>query len=447
MVEFPSDFLWGTATASFQIEGATRADGRGESVWDRFCATPGKVHQGDTGDIACDHYHRYPEDVAIMKDIGVKGYRFSIAWPRILPQGIGTVNEAGIAFYDSLVDKLLEAGITPFATLYHWDLPQALQDKQGGWLSRDIADQFANYTDVISRALGDRVKHWATFNEPFVFVLVGYGLEHHAPGVGDMKCVPQVGHHMLVAHGNAVSVLRQNVKDGQVGIVYNVNSVHVTDDSPETRQRQQEDHLFTNRWLLDPVLLGSYPSELLASERFADVQIQPGDMDIIHQPIDFIGANYYTWHLIKGESNRVISATPDYQNLDEIQYTEMNWAIYPPGMYEILKRLNDDYHPPAIYITENGAAFNDVLEPNGDVHDPQRVQYLRDHFSYAARAIQDGVPLKGYFVWSLLDNFEWAHGYSKRFGLVYTDYPTGNRYLKDSAKFYQRVIKANGLPD
>jgi beta-glucosidase len=444
MVQFPSDFVWGAATASFQIEGATHDDGRGESIWDRFCATLGKVHNGDTGNVACDHYHRYPEDVAIMKDIGVKAYRFSIAWPRILPQGVGPVNEAGLAFYDRLVDTLLEAGITPFATLYHWDLPQALQDKQGGWLSRDIVEQFVNYADIVSQALGDRVRHWATFNEPIVFVAVGYRYGGHAPGLTEPDKELQVAHHVLLAHGSAVPVLRQNVKDAQVGIVYNVSPVHVMDDSPESEQRRQIDHIRSNRWFLDPVLLGSYPSEILKSEQ---LKIEPGDMEIIHRPIDFIGVNYYTWHLIKNSSKRIISADPAYQNLDDIKYTKMDWAIYPPGLYEVLKRLQDDYNPPAIYVTENGAAFEDVLTPSGEVHDEQRAQYLHDHFYQAWRAIQDGVALKGYFVWSLLDNFEWAFGYSKRFGIVYTDYPTGNRYPKDSAKFYQRVIRANGLLD
>ena len=434
---FPFNFVWGAATASYQIEGGAHEDGRGESVWDRFSHTPGKVTNGDTGDVAADHYHRYQEDVALMREIGLDAYRFSIAWPRILPQGDGPVNEAGLAFYDRLVDALLHAGITPFATLYHWDLPQTLQDRQGGWYARDSIEQFVNYADIVSRRLGDRVKHWTTFNEPRVFIAAGYVTGEHAPGLTDWAVALQAAHHVLVAHGQAVPVLRANVRNAEVGIVYALNPVEAVGDDPEMLARQRVLDAQVNRWFTEPVLLGQYPDEILEMPKAAGLRVAAGDMQIMQADLDFIGANYYSRTRINPES------VPSPQS----EYTAMGWEIYPQGLYDTLARLYENYRPRAIYVTETGAAFDDVISPDGMVHDPRRVAYLREHFRMAWRAIQAGIPLRGYFVWSLLDNFEWAHGYSKRFGLVHVDYDTGDRRLKDSARFYQSVIAVNGLPE
>lgn len=442
---FPHDFLWGAATASYQIEGAVHEDGRGESVWDRFSHTPGKVANGDTGDVAADHYHRYREDVALMRELGLKGYRFSIAWPRILPQGDGPVNEAGLDFYDRLVDELLAANITPFATLYHWDLPQTLQDRQGGWISRDIVGQFTHYADVVTRRLGDRVRYWSTLNEPRIFTWLGYIEGIHAPGLTDWPTGVQAAHHVMLAHGSAFRVMRQNLgADGQIGIAYALSPIETTSDDPEVLARQRELDARTNRWFLDPVLLGEYPPELLESPHWANLRIQPGDMELIHTSLDFAGINYYSRTLL-GPQDDSRGDLNDTERLPEAEYTAMGWEVYPQGLYTTLMRIHERYGLPALYVTENGAAFDDVPAPDGSVHDPRRVAYLREHFRAAQRAITDGVPLKGYFVWSLMDNFEWALGYEKRFGILYVDYATGARTFKDSARFYQSVIRANAV--
>lgn len=430
---FPSDFLWGAATASYQVEGAAFEDGKGESIWDRFSHTPGRIKHGDIGDVACDHYHRYLEDVAIMQTIGLQAYRFSISWPRILPQGDGAVNEAGLDFYDRLVDALLAAHIEPLATLYHWDLPQALQDRQGGWASRHIAEQFAHYADVVSRRLGDRVKRWATLNEPHVVAVVGYQHGHHAPGVADPVVAAQVSHHLLLAHGMAVPVLRANVgPKAQIGIVNNQGLIENRPGASEEEQAQRDfADAFVNRLFMDTIFHGVYPEELKNAPGFAEIVMEPGDFEIMCAPLDFVGVNYYTRHVV-GQSR-----------IPNAEYTTMDWEVYPEGLYRVLTRIHRDYAPKAIYVTESGAAFGDVVSADGRVHDARRVSYLREHFRMAAKAIQDGVPLRGYFVWSLLDNFEWAYGYTQRFGIVRVEYETGQRILKDSAYFYQSVIRAN----
>ncbi len=434
---FPSDFLWGTATASYQVEGAAFEDGKGESIWDRFSHTPGKIKNGDTGDVACDHYHRYLEDVEIMRTLGMKAYRFSIGWPRILPEGDSAVNEAGLDFYDRVVDAVLDAGIVPLATLYHWDLPQALQDRQGGWASRAIVPQFAHYADVVSRRLGDRVKFWATLNEPHVITFTGHEYGHHAPGIADRAIAAQVAHHLLLAHGTAVPVLRANIgADAQIGIVNNQAYFDTLPGASE-QDRVQRDmaDAFVNRIFMDPIFHGHYPTAVENAPGFAELTIKPGDFEIIQAPLDFVGINYYSRHVIGQARN------PD------AEYTTMGWEVYPDGLYKTLTRVDQDYKPKAIYITENGAAFEDTVAADGCVHDERRVAYLREHFRRAAQAIQDGVPLRGYFVWSLMDNFEWAHGYSQRFGIVRVEYETGQRIPKDSAAYYQSVIRANGVID
>ncbi|GAB4111940.1 MAG: GH1 family beta-glucosidase [Roseiflexaceae bacterium] len=440
-VQFPKGFLWGAATASFQIEGSTKADGRGESIWDRFAATPGKVLNGDTGDPACDHYQRWREDVALMRDLGVKAYRFSVAWPRILPGGSGSVNEAGLDFYDRLVDELLRAGITPYPTLYHWDLPQVLQDK-GGWANRDTAMAFVEYADAVTRVLGDRVKNWITHNEPWCVAFLGYWLGEHAPGIKQGP-VLEAAHHVLLSHGMAVPIIRANSAGAQVGITLNFSPADPASESEADRQAAWTHDGFFNRWFLDPVFRGSYPQDMLDRySSFAAPPVQPGDLQQIAAPIDFLGVNYY--------NRAVICADPQgpfgYGWVrPEGEYTDMDWEVYPDALRRLLVRIQNDYQPKRMFITENGAAYPDTLSPTGAVQDPGRVNYLRGHLAACEQAIAEGAKLEGYFVWSLMDNFEWAWGYTKRFGIVYVDYASQRRILKDSARFYRSVIQQNGF--
>ncbi len=444
MAQFPENFRWGVATAAYQIEGAVQEDGRGESIWDRFCHTPGHIIHGETGDIACDHYHRYPQDIQLMQELGLRNYRFSIAWPRILPNGRGQVNAAGLDFYERLVDALLGAGIEPFVTLYHWDLPQALQDEVGGWNSRETSHAFANYADVVSRRLGDRVKYWITLNEPWVSSFVGNEMGVHAPGLKDPRTAWQVSHNLLLGHGLAVPLLRANgTPDTRVGITLVLTPVEPATDSPEDQQLAIAADGKQNRWFLDPIFRGSYPQDVL--DRLAQQNILPtiedGDNAIIARPVDFLGLNYYYRTIL----HRLPSGETEQVQPEGAEYTTMGWEVYPPGLHTLLSRLHNEYHVPAIYITENGAAFPDTLTPDGQVHDPQRLNYLREHFLQAQQAISEGVPLLGYFVWSLMDNFEWAVGYEQRFGIVYTDYSTQRRIIKDSGHWYSKVIAKNAV--
>lgn len=442
---FPSDYVWGAATASYQIEGAWNEDGKGESIWDRFSHTPGRIANGDTGDVACDHYHRWREDVGLMKELGLKAYRFSISWPRVLPEGRGRANPSGLDFYSMLVDALLEAGIEPFVTLYHWDLPQALQD-QGGWPARPTAEAFVEYADLATRRLGDRVKHWLTLNEPFVSAFVGYLEGRHAPGLSDLGEALASAHHLLLAHGWAVPVVRSNAPGTQVGIALNLGGQTPASASVVDRAAAWQRDGVVNRWFLDPISARGYPADIVDHYGHPMGFVQPGDMEVIAASIDFLGVNYYTRTIVRstetaeaGDAPRTAQANP--------KRTDMGWEVYPEGLYEVLGRLHFDYRFPALYVTENGAAYSDRLDTDGSVQDPRRVAYLKGHFGAAARAIAAGVPLRGYFVWSLLDNFEWGHGYSKRFGLVYVDYPTQRRVLKGSAHWYGRVIAANAVVD
>jgi len=441
---FPDGFVWGTATAAYQIEGAVREDGRGESIWDRFCHTPGKIAGGDTGDVADDHYHRWQEDLHIMKELGLGAYRFSIAWPRVIPDGIGAVNPAGLDFYDRLVDALLAAGIEPYVTLYHWDLPQALQDK-GGWPNRDSVGWFTDYAAVVSARLGDRVHYWITHNEPHVAAFEGYGTGRHAPGLCDPKAALQAAHHLLLSHGLAVPVLRENGDERtQVGITLNLTWVDAASDRPADVEAARRFDGAVNRLFLDALFKGAYPADFLAYTRDMAPRIESDDLLQISAPIDFLGVNYYSRSLIaddpKGGLLAARQVVPAYAEL-----TEMGWEVYPEGLYKLLRRVHDDHRPRALYITENGCAVADRVV-DGRVHDDRRIAYLREHLLQARRAIDEGVPLRGYFVWSLLDNFEWAFGYSKRFGLVYVDYSTQARILKDSARWYQQVATANAVP-
>ncbi len=443
ITSFPSDFIWGAATASYQIEGAWDEDGKGESIWDRFSHTPGRVANGDTGDVAADHYHRWREDVALMQEIGLQAYRFSIAWPRLLPQGRGSINQAGLDFYDRLVDGLLEAGIEPFVTLYHWDLPQALQD-EGGWPARSTAEAFVAYADLASRTLGDRVRYWMTLNEPSVSAIIGYLEGRHAPGHTDLDEALAAAHHLLLAHGWAVPVIRGNSPQAQVAIVLNLSPQTPASSSAADRAAAWQQDGVVNRWFLDPLSARGYPPDIVQHHGRPMDFVQDGDLEAIAAPLDFLGVNYYTRGIARS------SAVPEAENAPQTAFpnperTEMGWEVYPEGLYELLGRLHFDYRFPALYVTENGAAYPDQIGPDGRVDDAARVAYLEAHFIEAARAIAAGVPLRGYFVWSLMDNFEWAHGYSKRFGLVYVDYRTQRRILKTSAHWYRRVIAANGV--
>jgi beta-glucosidase len=442
---FPEGFIWGAATSAYQIEGAWREDGKGESIWDRFSHTPGKIANSGTGDVACDHYHRWREDVTLMQELGLGAYRFSIAWARLLPEGRGRVNQAGLDFYDRLVDALLEAGIQPFATLYHWDLPQALQDA-GGWPARATAEAFVEYADLASRALGDRLQHWITLNEPFVSAIVGHLEGRHAPGHSDLDETLAAAHHLLLAHGWAVPVIRRNSPGARVGIVLVL--IPQTPASPSAADRAaawRHDGVL-NRWFLDPLSARGYPADIVQHYGRPMGFVQPGDLEAIAASLDFLGVNYYSRGIVRSDAVAEAENAPRTAFPGE-ERTEMGWEVYPTGLYAVLGRLHFEYHFPELYITENGAACPDQIGPDGQVDDPLRVSFLKRHLTEAARAIAAGVPLRGYFAWSLMDNFEWAYGYRKRFGLVYVDYPTQRRILKTSAHWYRRVIAANRLVD
>ncbi len=447
---FPDDFVWGAATAAYQIEGAVNEDGRGPSIWDTFSHTPGKTLNGDTGDVACDHYHRWQDDVKLMQELGLPAYRFSIAWPRVLPEGTGQPNERGLDFYDRLVDALLAANITPFVTLYHWDLPQALQDR-GGWPNRDTVEAFVEYTDVVAGRLGDRVTYWITHNEPWVSGFLGHYRGEHAPGLTDLRVALQAVHHLLLSHGRAIPVLRSAREAVQVGITLNLSPAYPVTPSPEDQAAARRHDGYQNRWFLDPVYGRGYPEDML--QLYGDLlpQMEASDLDIMAAPTDFLGVNYYNPARVRAApftANPLGYSTRSAKELaaEGREITAMGWEGAPETLTGLLLRLHHDYGPRAIYITENGAAFDDQVT-NGRVHDPRRIAFLRSHFQAAHEALSRGVPLRGYFVWSLMDNFEWAYGYSKRFGIVYVDYETQARIPKDSAYWYQRVIAENAVLD
>jgi beta-glucosidase len=440
-MQFPADFVWGAATAAYQIEGAVAEDGRGESIWDRFTATPGKILNGDHGGVACDFYHRYRDDVRLMRQLGMDAYRFSVAWPRILPQGRGDVNPAGLDFYDRLVDELLANGIEPFLTLYHWDLPQVLEDR-GGWPVQETVEAFVEYTEVVAARLGDRVRYWITQNEPWVIAWLGYATGQDAPGRTCEADAVAAGHHVLVAHGRAVEVLRRDVPGAQVGIAIDLLPMHPLTDSEANVGAARDEDAVRNRWFLDPVLRGEYPAEgLLRLEsmlppRFSD------DMRTISTPLDFLGINYYRRHIVQAGP---LGGRPTIVDPEDAELTGMGWEVYPDALYELLLRLHHEYDVPPLYITENGAAFEDNRS-NGHVNDPRRTSYIQRHVEAMKRALDEGVPLAGYFVWSLLDNFEWSRGYSQRFGLVYVDYETLERVPKASYYWYRDLIASSTSP-
>lgn len=439
---FPEDFLWGAATAAYQIEGAAHEDGRGETIWDRFSHTPGKTANGETGDVACDHYHRWQEDILLLQRLNLSAYRFSIAWSRIFPDGRGKPNAAGLDFYERLVDGLLATGVSPFVTLYHWDLPQALEDR-GGWRNRDTAGFFSDFADIMSHRLGDRVSHWITLNEPHIVVLHGHVLGIKAPGLQDRGLIAPVAHHLLLAHGLAAGAIRARLTAPRVGITLSISQLEPRSDREEDAQAALFADGLYHRWYLDPLFLGTYPEDVASRVDMPPDLIRPGDLATISAPLDFLGVNYYTRNIIR--AGRPGTLLPDtVPPAPSGRLTEMGWEVYPDGLYDVLLRLSRDYPIARLYITENGAAFADQPDEKGEIHDTDRVRYLSLHIQQARRALLAGVPLSGYFVWSLLDNFEWSHGYHPRFGLVHVDYPTQRRTMKDSGYFTGRVAATNG---
>ena len=441
---FPDDFLWGAATAAYQIEGSPLADGAGQSIWHRFSHTPGNTTNGDTGDLACDHYNRYESDVALMRELGLKAYRLSISWSRIFPEGKGRVNQRGVDFYSRLIDTLLESDITPNVTLYHWDLPAALDDR-GGWLNRDIASWFGDYAETMFAALGDRVPMWSTINEPFVVMDGGYMSGNLAPGHHNVFEAPIVTHNLLRAHATAVLAFRAwNAPDSRIGLVVNLDRKYPASDSEQDAAAAQRFHAYGNEHYLDPVFLGTYPGEL--QEIFGDAWIEwpSTDMKLIRQPIDFLGVNYYTRMVVAHDDTRPPLNAAAVAQVDA-PHTEMGWEVYPPALTQVLTWIRERYGDIPLYITENGSAFLDPASAtDGRIHDPLRVAYLESHLKAIHEAIARGVNLCGYFAWSLLDNFEWSHGYTKRFGIVHVDYETQARTIKDSGRFYSAVIQSNG---
>lgn len=439
---FPKDFVWGTATSSYQIEGGGLDHGRGECIWHRFSHTDGNVHKGHTGDIACDHIHRYADDVKLMSELGVGAYRFSVAWARVLPNGIGDVNEEGIDFYDRLVDSLLESNINPYITLYHWDLPQALQDK-GGWENPESVEWYCNYVDLMTRTLGDRIGEWTTFNEPFVVSMVGNLYGAHAPGKRDPVAAYTVAHHLMLSHGAAVPIIRNNVEYAQVGITLDQTYSMPASDNDADRQAARRFAAFHNDWFNDPVFRGTYPADLLARLEPQGVfkNIELSDISKACVPIDFLGVNYYTRNVMKATDEPLLGF--EQIKIEGAEHTAMGWEVYPDGLLHTLLYLHNAYFPPKIFITENGCAYDDPQPVNGRVADTKRVDYYRLHLDAVSRAIDLGVPMAGYYAWSLMDNFEWAEGYDKRFGMVYVDFETQERIPKDSALYFRDRIKAS----
>lgn len=434
---FPPDFSWGTATASYQVEGAWDEDGRGESIWDRFSHTEGRILNGDTGDVTCDQYHRYREDVQIMKSLNQRGYRFSIAWPRVIPDGSGAVNQKGLDYYSRLVDELLANGITPFPTLYHWDLPQALQDA-GGWMNRDIIEQFARYSDIVTRALGDRVKRWMVFNEPWVFTFLGYLYGIHAPGVRDSAGAMRATHITNLAQAEAIRAMRATGLPEAIGVAYSMTATYPASDDPKDVAAAERQHGFSNDWFLRPLLRGEYPHAYVEQERMLErMDVRPGDMERIRGDLDFIGINLY---------QRMIVAHSDQDRNLGLRgipgpgpRTDFNWEVWPAAIYRQIMRTWKDYALP-IYVTENGCSYGDGPGADGRVRDERRVEFLRAFIGQVARAMDEGADVRGYYLWTLIDNFEWAAGFSQRFGITYVDFDTLKRTVKDSGYWYRDLI-------
>lgn len=442
-LRFPKDFIFGVATASYQIEGAAFEDGRIPSHWDTYSHTPGKTYRGDTGDVACDHYHRYPEDVALIAGLGVSSYRFSFAWPRILTED-RRVNTKGLDFYHRLLDELEKQGITPAATIYHWDLPQWLADR-GGWANRDSVGYYADFAEVLFRNYGDRIKTWITHNEPWCASFLSYGLGEHAPGHRDWREAVLASHHILLSHGEAVKGYRGMGLKGQIGITLNLNVVDPKTESEADQQAAFRGDGFQNRWFLDPLFKAQYPADMMDIFRpyVQDYQfMRPGDVETIAQPIDFLGVNYYSRSVVFDDPTGGFLRT-GHVPVPLERMTDMGWEVHPNSLYRLMMRLNREYTKLPIYITENGAAYPDQVSEDGRVHDPDRVKFVEAHLQAALQSIQEGSTLKGYYLWSLMDNFEWAYGYAKRFGIIYVDYETQERIMKDSAYWYRDLVRSH----
>ena len=439
--KLPEGFYWGTATASFQIEGAVDENGKGKSIWDRFCETPGNILNAESGDPATDSYHRYLEDVLLMKQLATNAYRLSIAWPRIFPKGTGEVNEKGLDYYERLVDALLENGITPFITLYHWDLPQPLQDK-GGWANRETVYAFVEYTDAVVSRLGDKVKHWFTHNEPYCTAFLGNLTGEHAPGIKDIKTAVQVSHHLLLSHGLAIPVIKAHSKDSKAGIVLNFAPSYPATDGESDHKAAELRHSIANTWFLDPLYGRGYPQ--VAADYYGpnNPQIKSGDMESIAVPFDVFGVNFYKRFVAKtkADTDQVIINYRDPKNI-----TGRDWEIKPEVLFELLMWLKNEYQIEEMVVSENGASYEDEVAPDGRIYDPLRQAFIKDHLTALWHAIQMGAPVDGYFCWSLLDNFEWAFGTSSRFGLVYTDFETQKRIIKESGKWYAMCARSNQI--
>ncbi|MEU9862460.1 GH1 family beta-glucosidase [Streptomyces sp. NPDC047971] len=440
LAALPRDFVWGTATSAYQIEGAVAEDGRSPSIWDTFSHTPGKVDNDDHGDIACDHYHRWPEDIALMKRLGTDAYRLSVAWPRVVPGGDGRVNTAGLDFYDRLVDGLLAAGITPSVTLYHWDLPQVLQDR-GGWTSRETAERLAAYASAVAGRLGDRVTQWATLNEPLCSGWIGHLEGRMAPGLTDLTAAVHASYHLLLGHGLATQALRAAAPGARVGLVTNHSTVEAATTRPEDIAAAVRMDGHTNRWWLDPVYGRGFPADM--RELYGvELPEHAGDPETIAAPLDWHGLNYYFPATVEDDPAGPVPYAREVR-LAGVPRTGMDWEIDAGGLEALLLRLTDDYGVRRLYVTENGSAFPDAVGPDGSVHDQDRIRYLEQHIAACARAVRKGAPLAGYYAWSLLDNFEWAYGYDKRFGLVHVDYATQARTVKASGHRYAEIIRAH----
>lgn len=438
--DFANDFRWGCSTSSYQIEGAVDQDERGESIWDRFCATPGHIRDGSSGAMACDHYRRWPQDLDLARNLGTNAYRFSIAWPRIFANGRGrTANQKGLDFYSRLVDGMLDRGLEPWVTLYHWDLPQALQD-QGGWAKRDTVDAFVEYTDVVSRHLGDRVKHWITHNEPWCTAFHGHYEGVHAPGLKDFKTALQVCHNVLVSHGLAIPVIRRNVPAARVGAALSLHPLKPASDSARDAAATLRHDGLRNRWFLDPLHGRGYPADIWALVGDNAPQVQAGDMEVIASATDFLGVNYYFPEIVADAPGQGVLATRVVE-AENVERTAFGWEVSPEGMVTLLSRVARDYQPAEIYLTENGSTYDDVVGADGQIEDHQRRRYLIRHLAALKEIVALGIPVKGYFAWSLLDNFEWAEGYIRRFGLTHVDFATQQRRLKASGQWYRDFLR------
>jgi beta-glucosidase len=450
-LKFSPGFVWGAATAAYQIEGGWNENRKGESIWDRFSSEPSHIEDRQNGQVTCDHYHRWAEDVDLMASLGLQGYRFSIAWTRILPNGTGPVNEAGLAFYSDLVDRLLARGITPYVTLYHWDLPQALQDR-GGWANRETIEAYLAYTRIVVSRLGNRVKHWMTFNEPWVHAFCGHQFGAHAPGLTDLKTTLQVAHHLLVAHGKAVPVIRGLCPGAQVGIVHNLEWIEpATSRIEDVAASVRHDGAY-NRWFLDATQKGSYPADLWAWYGTDVPRVLPGDLETMAVPTDFLGVNFYTRRLIahdpagRGTAGRSFLAVQQVYRPFVPRGHFDEWEMNPDGLHKLLLRLRDEYGNPNILVSENGTSLPDVPGPDGQVHDPIRVKYLARHLAAIWEANREGARVGGYFVWSLMDNYEWGFGFTKQFGIVHTNYANQKRTVKDSGRWFAKAIGEGGFP-